>query len=229
MNNFKLNSTVILICLFSIASFSQDWANLNKFKKDNTEVMNSKNNSDRVVFMGNSITEGWINFRPDFFKDNPYVNRGIGGQTTPQMLIRFKQDVINLKPKVVVILAGINDIAGNTGPSTLKMIIDNIASMSEIARANKIKVIICSVLPANHFPWNPDVKPAEKVIQLNKLLKSYAKKNKLVYADYFSVMVNEANGLKEAWGYDPVHPNEAGYIIMEPIIQKAIKKSLKTK
>ena len=210
-------------------SFSQDWANLNRFKDQNIELMKTESNENRVVFMGNSITEGWLNFRPDFFKNNPYINRGISGQTTPQMLIRFKQDVVKLNPSVVVILAGINDIAENTGPSTIEMIADNIISMSEIAQANQIKVIICSVLPANDFPWRPGLEPAKKVIKLNKLLESYSKENGFVYADYFSAMVNTSNGLKEELGYDPGHPNEAGYIVMEPIIKKALKTSLEKK
>ncbi len=215
--------------LFSKSSNAQDWANLNRFKKENQSLMQSHISKDLVVFMGNSITEGWLNFRPEFFKDNPYINRGIGGQTTPQMLLRFRQDVVNLKPKVVVILAGINDIAGNTGPSTITMIADNIISMSEIAQANQIKVVICSVLPADSFPWQPKIKPAHKVIELNNILKAYAKEMGLVYADYFSSMVNDTNGLKEGLGYDPVHPNKDGYIIMEPIIKKAIEKALKLK
>ena len=227
MKNFKQAYIILFICISSQLSFAQDWGNLNRFKQENITVMSSENNQERVVFMGNSITEGWLNFRPNFFKDNPYINRGIGGQTTPQMLIRFRQDVINLKPSVVVILAGINDIAGNTGPSTIEMIADNIISMSEMAKANKIKVVICSVLPAINFPWSPDIEPAEKVIALNKLLKAYTEENKLIYVDYFSAMADENNALKAGLGYDPVHPNESGYIIMEPIVQKAIKKAIK--
>ncbi len=227
MKNLKLIVAVILISAFSKLSYTQDWANLNRFKNENIQLMDSNNNEARVIFMGNSITEGWLNFRPNFFKNNPYINRGISGQTTPQMLIRFRQDVIKLKPAAVVILAGINDIAGNTGPSTIEMIADNIISMSEMTKTNQIKVIICSVLPAYSFPWNPDIKPAEEVIKLNKLLKSYTNENGLIYADYFSAMVNDVNGLKEELGYDSVHPNESGYIIMEPIIQKSIKEVLK--
>ena len=227
MKHFKPTLVIILIFLFSNLTYTQDWGNLNRFKKENITLMNSESNKERVVFMGNSITEGWLNFRSDFFKDNPYINRGISGQTTPQMIIRFRQDVIKLKPTVVVILAGINDIAGNTGPSTIEMIADNIISMSEMAQANQIKVIICSVLPAFDFPWRSGLEPSEKVIKLNKLLKSFTKENGLVYADYFAAMVNDVNGLKEELGYDLVHPNESGYIIMEPIIQKAIKESLK--
>jgi len=174
--------------------------------------------------MGNSITEGWLNIRPEFFAEKPYVNRGISGQTTPQMLLRFRQDVINLKPHAVVILAGINDIAGNTGPSTIDMIFNNIVSMSELAKANNITVIICSVLPAYNFPWRPELKPAEKVVALNALLKEYATKQKIVYVDYFTAMANDLNGLKKNLGSDGVHPNVAGYLVMEPLLEKAINR-----
>jgi lysophospholipase L1-like esterase len=176
--------------------------------------------------MGNSITEGWLNIRPEFFANKPYVNRGIGGQTTPQMLLRFRQDVINLMPSAVVILAGINDIAGNTGPSTIEMIVDNIVSMAELAKANNIKVILCSVLPASDFPWRPGLEPVEKVVKLNVLLKTYANKHNLVYVDYFTAMADKSNGLKNELGSDGVHPNIAGYLIMEPLIEKAIAKAL---
>ena len=150
-----------------------DWANLSKYDESNKKLMNVID-ENRVVFMGNSITEGWSNFDPDFFIDNPYVNRGISGQTTPQMLIRFKPDVVNLKPKSVVILAGINDIAGNTGPMKIENIAENIFSMSEIAKSNNIEVFICSVLPAKAFPWSPSIKNvAKKVIKLNSILEKY--------------------------------------------------------
>lgn len=227
MKTLKLTFSILLICLLFEFSFAQDWANLKRFQKENTELTMSKPNKHRVVFMGNSITEGWLNIRPDFFANRPYVNRGISGQTTPQMLLRFRQDVINLNPSVVVILAGINDIAGNTGPSTIEMISDNIISMAELAKANNIKVILCSVLPAYDFPWRPGLEPAEKVVKLNKLLKTYANKHNLVYVDYFSAMANESNGLKKELGSDGIHPNKTGYLIMEPLIEKAIKKTLK--
>ena len=150
-----------------------DWANLSKYAESNKELIDDLD-ENRVVFMGNSITEGWSNFNPDFFINNPFVNRGISGQTTPQMLIRFKPDVVNLKPTAVVILAGINDIAGNTGPMKIENIAENIFSMSEIALANNIEVFICSVLPAKAFPWSPSIKNvSKKVIELNLLLKDY--------------------------------------------------------
>jgi lysophospholipase L1-like esterase len=206
---------------------AQDWANLERYRAANSKLSLLENNEDRIVFMGNSITEGWINIRPDFFKGKPYINRGIGGQTTPQMLIRFKQDVIDLKPAVVVILAGINDIAGNTGPSSIKMITDNIFSMAELAKANGIKVILCSVLPASDFPWRPGMNPGPKVVELNGHLEGYSQANDLIYVDYFSAMVDNANGLKNKLGTDGVHPNVAGYLIMEPLLEKGIAQALK--
>ena len=209
--------------LFTTLSYGQDWANLKRFQQENSELMLAKANENRVVFMGNSITEGWLSIRPEFFKNKPYVNRGISGQTTPQMLVRFRQDVIHLKPSTVVLLAGINDIAENTGPSTIEMIANNIVSMAELAKANHINVIICSVLPANKFPWREGLKPAEKVIKLNALLQSYSKKHKLAYVDYYSAMVNDSHGLKKELGEDGIHPNKNGYLIMEPILEKAIK------
>lgn len=224
MKTVKFSSLMLFVMLFNTLSYAQDWANLKRFQKENSELMLPRANEHRVVFMGNSITEGWLSIRPEFFVNKPYVNRGISGQTTPQMLLRFRQDVIHLKPSIVVILAGINDIAQNTGPSTIEMIANNIISMAELAKANHINVIICSVLPAFDFPWREGLKPAEKVIKLNALLKSYSNKNKLEYVDYYSAMVNDSNGLKKELGEDGIHPNKKGYLIMEPILEKAIKK-----
>jgi lysophospholipase L1-like esterase len=176
--------------------------------------------------MGDSITEFWSIINPDFFIGKPYVNRGISGQTTPQMLIRFRPDVIALKPDVVVLLAGINDIAGNTGPSTVEMIADNIFSMAELAKAHQIKVIICSVLPAYDFPWITGSFPAEKIVKLNTMIKQYANDNKILYLDYYSALVDERKGLKTAYADDGVHPNKAGYEVMNPLVEKAIEKTL---
>ncbi len=226
MNFLKSILFTVLLLAFANYSSAQDWPNLKKFENQNASLKPPKQGEDRVVFMGNSITIGWLKSRPAFFENKPYVNRGISGQTTPQMLVRFRQDVVALSPSVVVILAGINDIAGNTGPSTVEMIVDNIISMTEIAKANNIKVVICSVLPAIDFPWRKGMKPANEVIKLNKLLKAYAESNDLVYADYFSATVNSSNGLKEELGSDGVHPNAKGYAIMEPIVEEAIKKAL---
>ena len=201
-----------------------DWAHLKKYEQSNSELKKI-NDPNRVVFMGNSITEGWSFLDKDFFINNPFVNRGIGGQTTPQMLIRFKPDVVNLNPKAVVILAGINDIAENTGPVTIENIAENIISMVEIAKANNIKVLICSTLPAIDFPWSPGMEPGPKVIKLNSILKNYCDSNNIPYVDYFSVMSDEKGGLKVpeyTAADDLVHPNLAGYKVMEKIILKAL-------
>ncbi len=216
---------IFFFCINQIAN-AQDWANMKKFQKENYEIMNSPIKKDYIVFMGNSITEGWLVYHPEFFEGKPYINRGISGQTTPQMLLRFKQDVIDLKPSVVVILAGINDIAQNTGPISIEMIAENIKSMAELAKANQIKVVLCSVLPAIDFSWRPGLEPAEKVMQLNSLINNYAKNNHIVYVDYFSAMVDTSNGLKKELGTDTVHPNKNGYLVMEPLVREGIKKAL---
>lgn len=227
MKMAKSTFFILLISLFMTElTQAQDWANTERFKNDNAKLGLPLKDEKRVVFMGNSITEGWSEFSPGFFKGKPYVNRGISGQTTPQMLVRFRPDVIDLKPSVVVILAGINDIAGNTGPSTLEMIRDNIVSMAELAKANHIKVVISSVIPALDFPWNPGQFPADKIIALNSMLKTYADKNGITYLDYYSSMVDDQKGLKAALTYDGVHPNADGYKVMEPLAEKAIAKAL---
>ncbi|MEN8125177.1 MAG: SGNH/GDSL hydrolase family protein [Bacteroidota bacterium] len=207
-------------------SYAQDWANSNHFKTENEKLGKPKTNENRIVFMGNSITESWGSMSPEFFSGKPYINRGIGGQTTPQMLIRFRPDVIDLKPKVVVILAGTNDIAGNTGPATLKMISDNIFSMAELAKTNGIKVILSSILPAFDYPWKPGLQPAEKIIRLNELIKNYAIRNGIEYLDYHSSMSDQRNGLKDEYTYDGVHPNKKGYQVMAPLAEEAIKNVL---
>lgn len=205
---------------------SQDWPGLNHFKEANAQVAPPAPNEDRVVFMGNSITIGWLNARPEFFEGKPYINRGISGQTTPQMLVRFRQDVINLQPKVVVLLAGTNDIAGNTGPATLSMIMDNIKSMAELAHAHGIKVILSSTLPAFDYPWKPGLEPAGKIMALNNMIKAYAEEKNHIYLDYFSKMVDERNGLPKKYAEDEVHPTVEGYKVMEPLVEKAIAQAL---
>ncbi len=204
-----------------------DWANLIRYKAENSKLGLPSENESRIVFMGNSITEGWLQIYPEFFEGKPYIDRGISGQTTPQMLVRFRQDVINLKPKIVVILAGTNDIAGNTGPSTLEMIEDNIASMVEIAIANDIRPILCSVLPAYDYPWRPGLNPAEKIVKLNEWIKNYCEENHLIYVDYFTSMADDRNGLKKEYSEDGVHPNKTGYEVMSRIIEKAIDLALR--
>lgn len=217
-----------MMVLFGIMTSvnAQDWPDLNHFKEANEKMAAPTEEENRVVFMGNSITIGWLKTRPDFFEGKPYINRGISGQTTPQMLLRFRQDVIELKPKVVVILAGTNDIAGNTGPSTLDMISDNIISMAELARANGIKVVLSSTLPAYDYPWKPGMEPAKKIVALNQMIKTYAELNNIIYLDYFSAMADERNGLPEKYAHDGVHPTAEGYKVMEPMVEIAISEAL---
>jgi lysophospholipase L1-like esterase len=230
MKNQKSIYFILLLSLFMAQNTeAQDWANLNKYQNENVSLLPLTPEQKRIVFMGDSITEFWSIINPDFFIGKPYVNRGISGQTTPQMLIRFRPDVIALKPDVVVLLAGINDIAGNTGPSTIEMISDNIFSMAELAKANQIKVILCSVLPAFDFPWATGLQPAEKVVNLNKMIEKYADANGILYLDYYSAMENEHRGLKSAYSDDGVHPNKAGYEVMNLLVEKAIAKVLSSK
>ncbi|APA00695.1 SGNH/GDSL hydrolase family protein [Flavobacterium commune] len=205
----------------------QDWPYLAKYQQENALLPLPVNAENRVVFLGDSITEFWSKEQPSFFQNKSYINRGISGQTTPQMLLRFRADVIALHPKIVIILAGGNDIAGNTGASTTKMITDNIYSMIELAHVHNIKVILCSVLPANFFYWNPKEKPAERIIELNQLLENYALVNKIPFVDYYSAMVDDQKGLKTEFSEDRVHPNKAGYEIMSPLIEKAIQLTIK--
>jgi len=204
-----------------------DWANLKRFEAENNRLPAPKNGEDRVVLMGNSITQGWSDRDPDFFKSKPYVNRGIGGQTTPQMLLRFRPDVINLKPKVVVILAGTNDIAGNTGQTSEATILGNIQSMALLAQHYGIKVVLSSILPVYDYPWKKGLNPVPKIQSINTQLKAFARSNKMVYVDYFTPMADEKNGLRAELTYDGVHPNLAGYKIMEPLLEAAVQKALK--
>lgn len=209
-----------------------DWAFLAKYRDADKELQPPVSGEARVVFMGDSITEGWgqkatASAPGEFFPGKPYVNRGISGQTTPQMLVRFRQDVINLKPKVVVLLAGTNDIAENTGKTTLEDISNNIASISDLARANGIRVVLCSVLPASDFHWRPGLTPAPKIRALNEWIKEYAAKNGFVYVDYYSSMTNSEGGLRAELSPDGVHPNQAGYAIMAPLAEAGIQEALK--
>jgi lysophospholipase L1-like esterase len=213
----------------------KDWPELARYREANTKIVAPAKNESRVVFMGDSITDGWV--RPQyggFFPGKPYIDRGISGQTTPQMLIRFRPDVLDLMPKAVVILAGTNDIAGNTGPMTLEDIEANLASMSELARARKIKVVLASVLPVYDGGHNgagkevvmTDRRPPEKILALNAWVKKYCAENKFVYLDYFSAMVDDRGFLKRELSEDGLHPNKAGYEVMGPLAEKAIASAL---
>ena len=200
-----------------------DWANLARYEDDNLKVGLPKKDERRVVFMGDSITEEWSNLYPEYFTEKGYINRGIGGQTTPQMLIRFKPDVVDLKPEIVVVLAGTNDIAGNTGPSNAKMITDNIFSMAEIAKAYQMKVVLSSILPVYEYDWAREIKDPPSTIQaVNDALKQYASDHGLIYLDYFSSMVDERQGLNSDYTSDGVHPNESGYILMSSLAEEVL-------
>ncbi|WP_420322445.1 SGNH/GDSL hydrolase family protein [Flagellimonas sp.] len=228
MRKFKILFLIVLSFLgFSKTVNAQDWANLQKYQEANSTLPAPAIGENRVVFMGNSITEGWSIANPVFFEGKPYINRGISGQTTPQMLLRFRQDVIALQPKVVLILSGTNDIAGNTGPMTLQQIHYNILSMVELAEANGINPIICSVVPAFDYPWKPGMEPNVKIPELNGMLQKTAKQKGLIYLDYFGSMADERNGLPKALAEDGVHPTKKGYEIMEALAEKAIRKALK--
>lgn len=214
---------VLAMCMLATSSlFSQqnDWAQFGRYAEANKSV----ETPTRVVFMGNSITDGWWNTDSLFFQNNRYIGRGIGGQTTAQMLVRFRADVIDLQPKVVVILAGTNDIAQNNGYIAPENILGNIISMAELAKANNIDVVLCSILPAYEYGWRKGLEPADKIIALNKMIKEYADRHNLTYVDYHSALKDARNGLPEKYSKDGVHPTMEGYKIMERLISEALKK-----
>ena len=212
----------------------KDWPNLGRYREANSKLAPPAKDEDRVVFMGDSITDSWK--LAEYFPGKPYVNRGIGGQTTPQMLIRFRPDVIDLKPKVVVIFAGTNDLAGNTGPMNLETIENNFASMTELAHANGIRVVLASVMPINDYAirdGKPVVRsvgrPPEKIIALNKWIKDFAAAKGLIYLDYFSAVVDDKGFLKAELSNDGLHPTAKGYEVMKPLAEQAINTALKKK
>ena len=205
-----------------------DWPWLGRFKEADLALAAPAVGENRVVFMGDSITQGWdIEGADGSFPGKPYLNRGISGQTTPQMVLRFRQDVIELKPKVVVIFAGINDIAGNTGPMTLEQTEGNLSTMAELATLHKIRVVMCSVTPAFDFPWSPGLTPAPKVLALNAWIKAYAAEKGHVYVDFHTAMKDSRDGLPPNLSADGVHPLPAGYAIMAPLAEAGIEKALK--
>ncbi len=229
-------TAVFAFCLCAYAQkglprTQQDWAKFYRYEKLNAEVLASGVRPD-VVFMGNSITQNWAKYHPDFFKENNFVGRGIGGQTTSHMVVRFRRDVLELKPRAVVIMVGINDIALNNGKITHENILGNIKSMCELAKLHKIKVILCSVTPAAAFRWRPNVDfvPADEIIRLNKMIKEFCKANKIPYVDYHSKLVDAQNGLMEKYQKDSAHPNAICYTeVLEPTVLPVINKVLKTK
>jgi lysophospholipase L1-like esterase len=212
-----------------------DYANYGRYREANAKLAPPAKDEKRVVFMGDSITDSWK--LAEYFPNQPFVNRGISGQTTSQMLLRFRADVIDLKPKAVVILAGTNDISGNTGPMTLEAIEGNLASMVDLAHANGINVVVASVLPVSDYNTNKEGKPIVRTVQrppaqilaLNQWLKNFAAERKLVYLDYFSATVDDKGFLKPELANDGLHPNEKGYAIMKPLVEEAVNKALKMK
>lgn len=221
----------ITLAFFSTPMFAQDqfsihdYADFLRYEKANEALGEPADGEKLVVFMGNSITEAWVAQSPEFFADNNYIGRGISGQVTHQMLLRFRADVINLKPAAVVILAGTNDIAQNSGPTTLEEIARNIMSMADIAAQNGIKVILCSVLPAKDYPWKPGMDPLNKIPKLNAMIKAYALTNDLTYVDFYEAMQDGNGGMKvpeHTSANDLVHPNKAGYLVMEEIVKEVI-------
>jgi lysophospholipase L1-like esterase len=213
-----------------------DWPNLARYAEANAALAGPAKSELRVVFMGDSITDAWVRAEfGGFFPGKPYVDRGISGQTTPQMLIRFRPDVIALRPKVVVILAGTNDLAGNTGPMTLGEIEGNLASMAELAKTNKIRVVLASVLPVSNYGHNRQSnpldmrinRPPEKILELNAWIKKYAAEKGYTYLDYFSGMVDEQGLLQRDLSEDGLHPNAKGYAVMSPLAEEAIGSAIK--
>ncbi|MDX1760977.1 MAG: SGNH/GDSL hydrolase family protein [Christiangramia sp.] len=203
----------------------QDLANLKKYRLANEKLIENRD-FPKVVFMGNSITEGWSNTHPEFFDSHDFLGRGISGQTTPQMLIRFIPDVVDLRPEAVVILAGTNDIAGNTGYSSNKMITDNIKAMAQLADKNGIEVILASILPVYSYPWRPEIEPVQKIAEINAWLKDFAENNQHTYLDFYSEMADPNKGLPKEYADDGVHPTDRGYRVMEPLVLEAISRAL---
>lgn len=213
---------ILLFASIGLSAQTKDWAQFYRYEGLNDSITARP----EVVFMGNSITDCWVDSMPAFFADNNFVGRGISGQVSSQMLVRFQEDVINLHPKVVVICCGTNDIAQNNGYISLEHILQNIKSMCELARANKIKPIVCSTLPARGFKWRPEMKPANDIIRLNEMIKAYADANKIPYVDYHSALKDEEDGLPLKYSKDGVHPNAQGYAVMEGVIMPILKKVL---
>ena len=220
-------SSLDLAQIASMQHLLADWPQLERYRADNRRLGAPKPGEQRVVFYGDSITDAWGRAPgTTFFPGKPFVNRGISGQTTAQMVVRFRQDVIDLHPAAVVILAGTNDIAGNTGLATLPMIEDNFRSMTELAEAHGIRVILASVLPTTDYPWHPGLEPAGRIRALNAWLKSYAAAHGAVYLDYYDALVNAQGGMDDKLAADGVHPTPAGYAIMAPLALRAVDRAL---
>jgi lysophospholipase L1-like esterase len=207
--------------------WEREWAYLSKYHDADAKLGPPRRGERRIVFLGDSITEGWGSLDGKFFEGRPYVNRGIGGQTTSQMLVRFRQDVIALKPAAVVILGGTNDIAQNGGTTTLEAIEDNLRSMVELARLHGIRVVLSSVLPALDYPWRPGLEPRDKISALNHWMSGFCAQNDVVYLDYYSAMADANLGMRPGLSKDGIHPTEAGYSVMDPLAEGAIRQALR--
>ena len=229
MKNLKKLLLLAALTLSAATAAAQDpetdWANFGRFEAENAALAASP----EVVLMGNSITEGWIAKRPDFFAENGYASRAISGQTTSQMLERFRADVVELHPQVAVICGGTNDLAQNTGYISLEHFLDNIQSMAELARANGIRPVLCSVLPAGDFPWRPGLEPAQKIVRLNAMIRAYAEREGIPYVDYHTPMAAADGSMIAVYTYDGVHPTEAGYRVMERILPPVVERALSDK
>ena len=205
------------------AAAELDWPDLQRYRAENEKLKASVTDKKRTVFIGDSITEGWSLSDPEFFSRNNFLNRGIGGQTSPQMLIRFKPDAVSLEPKMIIINAGTNDIAGNTGPASPEMIIDNICSMAEIGLKNDIQIALSTILPVYKYTWNEKVTNVpDRILKVNTALKKYSEKHSLIFIDYFKSMVDGQRGLKSAYGVDGVHPTKQGYEEMSNVVKNTI-------
>jgi lysophospholipase L1-like esterase len=232
MKKIIASASFLLFNLMVSSAFAQSkpedgwisWTNFKKYVNQNKEVKERQKGEVRVVFLGDSIFEGWSVARPDFFNGKPFYNRGISGQVTAQMVLRFQEDVVDLHPDVLVLKAGINDIAENVGAYDQQKTLNNIKSIVQLAKANKIKVVLCSVLPANRFVWRPKLTPADKVIELNAELQAVAKQENVLYLDLYSAVVDDQKGMKAIYANDGVHPTVEGYKVLEPLVEQAIKR-----
>ena len=224
----KKTVVIILMLFMTFSAFSQDdWFGFNRFKADNERITES-GEFPEVVFMGNSITENWLRFHPEFFRENNFCGRGISGQTSAQMLVRFTADVVSLHPKVVVIMAGTNDVAHNTFWAEPSKVVDNIVAMCNLARANGIVPVISSIPPCGSFSWRPEIKnAAQTIVNINNSLKAYAEVNGIVYVDYHSALADEKNALPKKLSKDGCHPNPDTYFIMEKLVLQAIEEAVK--
>ncbi|MCR4847580.1 MAG: acylhydrolase [Bacteroidales bacterium] len=225
MKKLFILSLLVTMSLFGFAQ--KDWFGFNRYQADNERIISNEDYPE-VVFMGNSITDNWAYFHPDFFSENHFCGRGIGGQTSAQMLVRFTADAINLHPKAVVIMAGTNDVAHNDYYVEFDHVVENIVAMCDLAKAHSIIPIICSIPPCSKFPWRPEIdNPGQTIVDLNKILKDYADANGIVYVDFHAAFADENLGLPKSFSDDGCHPNPESYFPMEEMVLETIEQVLK--